>query len=105
MGLPSKRGRQWTRRGSVTTVHLAGLPGHGVGPEGDPPCARIDVLARHHGGGDLVEPPLTVDLAAEVLGVLLALGVPVAGSPVPVRALGDAGHVILRTKASGEAAR
>jgi hypothetical protein len=73
-------------------VHLRGAPLLGVLPEGDLAGARVDVLAGDDRGGDLVEPALRLDLAGEVLGVLLARFVAVAGAPSAVWPLLDVGY-------------
>ena len=52
----------------------------------------VDVLPGDDRGCDLVEPPLAVHFAVEVLGVLLAGLIPVTCPPPAVRAFGDAGH-------------
>lgn len=74
------------------SVHLRGAPLLGVRLEGDLAGARVDVLAGDDRGGDLVEPALRLDLAGEVLGVLLARLVAVAGAPSAVWPLLDVGH-------------
>jgi hypothetical protein len=65
-------------------VDLALPPLLGVLPEPDRPGLWVNVLAGHDGGGDLVEPPLRVDLPVEVAGVLLARVVAVPRPPLPV---------------------
>ncbi|MFJ4778628.1 hypothetical protein [Streptomyces sp. NPDC088762] len=54
---------------------------------------RVDVLPGDQAGRDLGDPPLGVDLAVEVAGVLLAVEVAVAGSLFAVGALLDVGQV------------
>ncbi len=73
-------------------MQLSRPPSFAVHPDGHPARFRSDVTARHERGSHLVEPPLGVDLPAEVLRVLFAGSVAVA-SPIPaVRTLLDACH-------------
>jgi len=57
--------------------------------ESDTRRPRVGVGARDDGAGDVVEPPLCVDLASKVASVFLTRSVPVAGPPPAVVTLGD----------------
>lgn len=78
--------------GSRRVRRLRGEPLCRELPERCPSCLRGDVAARDHVGRDLVQPPLRVDLAVEVAGVLAAVRVPISGPPLAVGALRDRRH-------------
>lgn len=58
----------------------------------EPASLGIDVRAGLDGGGNRVEPMLSVDLTAEVAGVFLAGRVTIPRAPLTVRAPSDASH-------------
>ena len=64
------------------------------------PGARVDIGAGDHRRRDLVQPPLAVDLAIELLEELLARLVPIAGQPLAVLAFGDRRHDYCSSRSS-----
>lgn len=61
-------------------MNLRGSPLLGVVAEGDPAGPWVYILASDQRRDLLVEPPLRIDLPVEVLRVLPAVGVAVAGA-------------------------
>ena len=62
--------------------YLDGLPVLRVLPHGHAAGSRVHVVTTNDRRGNTVEPPLSVDLPLEALGVLLAGVVPVTGTPL-----------------------
>lgn len=70
-------------------VKLAGPPILGELLEGQLASLGVDILPCDDRSGDLVEPPLSIDLPGEVAGMLLALGISIPSPPLAVGALLD----------------